>query len=158
MRHGHADHDFRQARTPNLRLNDRLSDFFPVRSDRLHRPFRSAIANPKLNHSCDSENEGPGPGCSRADSDSGNEHPRRLGWMFYSSRAVSDSSNSCLTKRCFPLFEITLLRADWCSPFARELCYVARRGFCAAATPLRTGLPGICCHITGRRCSSCLVR
>ena len=47
------------------------------------------------------------------------------------------------------LFEITLRRADLCSQFVRELCYVARPGFCAAARPLRTGLPGICCHITG---------
>jgi hypothetical protein len=30
-----------------------------------------------------------------------------------------------------------------------ELCYAARRGFCAAAKTLRTGLRGICCHTTG---------
>jgi hypothetical protein len=48
-----------------------------------------------------------------------------------------------MTKKCFPLFEITLLRADLCSQFVRELYYAVRQRFCAAARPLRTGLPGL---------------
>src|ERR1700735_2164260 len=54
-----------------------------------------------------------------------------------------------MTKKRFRLFEITFLRAGWCSQFVRELCYAVRQGYSAAARPLHTGLPGIYSHTTG---------